>query len=331
MTPQISILMAAYNAADFIEQAIESVLAQTFRDWELIVSDNASTDGTADIVARLAAQDERIRLFCNETNVGAEKNFNLCYQRTDPHSPYFIMLPADDWWLPEALERLWQTASANPDVAVTYSDIYRTDATGNALNTYFEMLELAVPPPGKHQAVRELYETNYIPAQTALISRQWFQQLFPWNGPLFEELSYANDYFLFLVLASRGGLMYALHDVLGYYRKHDGALTMPQNILPRLHNNAKVFDLLEEFTPPGLEAVRLQQLSNWLAKLGFAFVESGCPHKARPVLRQAANVSPSPRLDLKTAHLIASLPLPVKTRALLWRMARTANSLLPNS
>ena len=78
-TPRVSIGLPVYNGDNFVGQAIESLLAQTYEDIELIVSDNASTDGTEDICRTFAAQDERVRYFRNAENIGLVRNYNQTF------------------------------------------------------------------------------------------------------------------------------------------------------------------------------------------------------------------------------------------------------------
>lgn len=101
--PTVSVIMPAYNAERFIEEAIRSVMAQTVTDWELLVLDDGSTDGTADIVCQIAAEDERIRYLPNEQNMGVartrNRGFDLC------NGKYVALLDSDDVWLPDKLAR----------------------------------------------------------------------------------------------------------------------------------------------------------------------------------------------------------------------------------
>lgn len=101
--PAVSVVMPAYNAEKYIEEAIYSVRSQTFRDWELIVVDDCSTDGTPEIVARLAREDGRIHLYRSDRNSGAaatrNRGLSLCRGR------YVALLDSDDRWMPEKLER----------------------------------------------------------------------------------------------------------------------------------------------------------------------------------------------------------------------------------
>jgi glycosyltransferase involved in cell wall biosynthesis len=108
-----SIVVPAYNAAPFLGQAVESVLAQTVGDWELVVVDDGSTDGTAAAARASAGRDPRIRLV-QQPNGGQAQARNRGLAETSAASPYLIFLDADDVWEREALEVLLAALEADP-------------------------------------------------------------------------------------------------------------------------------------------------------------------------------------------------------------------------
>lgn len=99
--PLVSVCIPVYNCKNYVAQAIDSVLSQTFTDFELIIVDNASTDGTLEIIARYT--DSRIRLIRNKTNLGLEANWNKSVR--EAKGEYIKLLPADDFLYPLCLER----------------------------------------------------------------------------------------------------------------------------------------------------------------------------------------------------------------------------------
>ena len=103
MRPFVSVIMPAYNAERFVEKAIRSVMVQTFTNWELLVLDDGSSDSTRAIVERLAAEDSRIRLICNETNLGTAATRNRGLELMQ--EGYAAFLDCDDVWHPEKLSR----------------------------------------------------------------------------------------------------------------------------------------------------------------------------------------------------------------------------------
>jgi len=133
--PMVSIGMPIFNAEAYLAEAIESVLAQTFRDFELIVCDNASTDATERICREFAGRDERIRYYRNETNIGAAANFNLAFEHA--RGEFFKWMAHDDRIAPSYLERC---------VAMyTNTDRERDAAQPQAANERHEEVVLVFP------------------------------------------------------------------------------------------------------------------------------------------------------------------------------------------
>ncbi len=99
----VSIVMPMYNCADFVAQSIESVLAQTYPYWELLVVDDVSTDNSVAIVEEYAKQDARIRLLHNPVNSGAAESRN--YALREATGRWIAFLDSDDLWLPEKLAK----------------------------------------------------------------------------------------------------------------------------------------------------------------------------------------------------------------------------------
>lgn len=101
-SPKVSVLIPTYNYANFLDEAIESVLAQTFTDFELIIVDNCSTDNTSEVVKKYLA-DKRISFYINETNLGLVGNWNKCLEYA--RGEYVKFLCADDKFYPQLLEK----------------------------------------------------------------------------------------------------------------------------------------------------------------------------------------------------------------------------------
>lgn len=132
-TPRVSIGLPVYNGAAFLAEALDSLLAQTFRDFELLVSDNASTDATAAICRERAAHDERMRYIRNETNVGAMRNFNNVFALA--RGEYFKWAAHDDLHEPAYLERCVALLDARPELVLVHSQIRDINETGTTIRT----------------------------------------------------------------------------------------------------------------------------------------------------------------------------------------------------
>ena len=128
-TPRVSIGLPVYNGEEFLEEAIVSILSQTYQDFELIISDNASTDLTEKICQKYAAQDARIVYSRNVENVGIMNNHNLTFRRA--RGEYFRFAGYDDVWAPTLLERLVTELDKRPEVVVCYPAFVLIDGQGN--------------------------------------------------------------------------------------------------------------------------------------------------------------------------------------------------------
>src|SRR3990172_5433048 len=126
--PVVSIGLPVYNGENYIEKAINSILSQTFKDFELIISDNASTDNTMDICKILSAKDRRIRYYRNEINRGAAWNFNRVFQLA--RGKYFQWACHDDVWIPTLLERYVEVLDQMPKVVLCYTKTTYIDEHG---------------------------------------------------------------------------------------------------------------------------------------------------------------------------------------------------------
>lgn len=142
MNKRVSILVAAYNAEKFIAHTIESVLDQTFSDWELIVCDDGSVDGTNKVIQSYADNDSRITLITQE-NKGAAIARNKAYEASS--GEYIVLLDADDMILPEKLEIQTTILNQNPAIGVVYGDTWFCDEQGKRIE-----LE-SVRYPGQHR------------------------------------------------------------------------------------------------------------------------------------------------------------------------------------
>ena len=128
-SPTVSVCMPVYNGSAYIAESIESVLAQTYKDFCLIISDNCSTDGTADIIRKF--KDSRIRYVRNEKNLGLVGNHNRCIELSE--TKYVNIWHDDDIMLPENLEKKISVLEKNNHVGLIFSNVERIDEEGKEL------------------------------------------------------------------------------------------------------------------------------------------------------------------------------------------------------
>lgn len=129
--PKVSIGLAVYNGEKYLEQAIESILSQTFGDFELIISDNASTDRTSEICMYYASRDARIRYSRNQTNIGGANNENLTFMLA--RGEYFRWAAHDDVCAPDLIRRLVQALDENPEAVLAMTIIMNINDKGEPL------------------------------------------------------------------------------------------------------------------------------------------------------------------------------------------------------
>ncbi len=127
--PRVSIGLPVYNGERYLAEALDSILDQTFRDFELIVSDNASTDRTEEIARAYAQRDPRIRYVRNRINLGATRNFNRVFALAS--AEYFKWVAVDDLCAPTYLARCVELLDRVPDAALAYAGARWIDERGD--------------------------------------------------------------------------------------------------------------------------------------------------------------------------------------------------------
>jgi glycosyltransferase involved in cell wall biosynthesis len=161
MTPKVSIGLPVYNGERFIEEALESILAQEFGDFELIISDNASEDGTRDICQRYARRDGRIRLSGFGRNRGGAGNYNHVFSLASGR--YFKWAAHDDALAPSYLRLCTEALDgAPPDVVLVYPRTILIDAEGAKLREYPDNMDLRCARPSQRfrHVIRRMHEPH---------------------------------------------------------------------------------------------------------------------------------------------------------------------------
>jgi glycosyltransferase involved in cell wall biosynthesis len=130
-SPRVSIGVPVYNGERFLEEALESLLSQTFEDFELTISDNASSDNTPDICRAYLRQDRRIRYMLNEKNIGVNRNYNRLFQVSS--GEYFKWAAADDVCDPRLIARCVEVLDRDRTVVLAYGKTAFINERGNKL------------------------------------------------------------------------------------------------------------------------------------------------------------------------------------------------------
>ncbi len=143
--PQVSVVTPVYNGEPYLAECIESVLAQTYSNWEYIIVNNRSTDRTAEIAQRYAEKDKRIRVCHNEKLLDIISNHNRAFSLISPSSKYCKVVSADDWLFPECLAKMVSLAKANPSVGIVGS--YQLSGVGSDWRNW-RIKWVGLPYPG---------------------------------------------------------------------------------------------------------------------------------------------------------------------------------------
>lgn len=204
---KVSVIVPTYNRAHIITEAIDSILNQTFKDFELIIVDNYSSDNTESVVKSYS--DKRIRYFKNQNNGLVSINRNYGIKKSC--GEYIAFLDDDDLWLPEKLEKQVELLDLNKELGLVYSDIYIIGSNGDLReNTYFHRIK-----PTRGNAFNELLQGNFIPMLTVVIRREVLDKVGGFNP----RYKICQDYDLWLRIAEHYPVDF-IEDPLAKYRVH---------------------------------------------------------------------------------------------------------------
>jgi len=157
--PKVSIGLPVYNGERFLSVAIESLLGQTFRDFELIICDNASTDGTEALCHHFMRIDPRIRYYRNSKNLGATANFNRTFELAD--GEYFKWAADDDLCAPDFLKRCVRILEKDTSLVLCHSEVKFIDENGEFLKTYDYSMLPNIGSPEPHLRFADLIRTKH--------------------------------------------------------------------------------------------------------------------------------------------------------------------------
>ena len=172
--PEISIIMSVYNGEDYLAETMDSIVNQTYKDWELIAINDCSTDSTAQILSSYAEKDERIKVYTNEVNLKLQASLNKAISLCS--GKYIARMDADDICLPKRFERQYKFMEENPDISLSScrfmtvkKGVYISGGVGGRCDSDAIRAMLLVSNPILHPGViaraevlKEFeYDTNY--------------------------------------------------------------------------------------------------------------------------------------------------------------------------
>jgi glycosyltransferase involved in cell wall biosynthesis len=203
--------MPSYNYEEYIPEAIESVLKQTFNDFELIIIDDASKDNSKKIIQLFDKKNIKIRSFFHKENQGLAKTVNECIKKAK--GKYISYFSSDDIWFKEKLEKQLKILEKDEDLIV-WSEGLIVDAKSNFTGELFTRIHSALNRKKSGDIFEELLKNNYICGQSLIYKRENLK-----NVRFDEHLKYLGDY-KFIVDLAREYKFYFIPEPLVMYRIH---------------------------------------------------------------------------------------------------------------
>ena len=242
---KISIIFTSYNHKEFLAQALDSLLDQTFKDFELIIVDDCSTDGSQNLIKSYAT-DSRVKLFLLDKNTGSyvhSSNFGA----SKASSEYIIFAQCDDFAESTQLEKLYNEMQSNPKVGVVYSSSRMIDINGNYLGSDFEYrgnkfrTQCALNAYINNLDMRDyLLDSCVIPnLSAALIKRSLFEKI----GGLSSKYLVLADWDFWLKMSIECDFYY-IRESLNNFRQHNSTI---RNSVKLNLQIAEVFEMYYSF------------------------------------------------------------------------------------
>jgi glycosyltransferase involved in cell wall biosynthesis len=214
-TPRVSVGVPVYNGERYLEEALDSILSQTFNDYELIISDNASNDRTEVICRNYAGRDRRVRYYRSPENRGAPWNFNRVFELS--RGEYFRWHCADDFIDPELLQKCVNVLDNNPEVILCYPSAIRVDVHGKFITYYDSRLDLRYP------SAKDRFHHFYRNVGLCIVQYGLIRSNVLRKTSLFGN--YIGSDIVFLAELTLYGLFFEIPEYLFYVRLHPQAST----------------------------------------------------------------------------------------------------------
>lgn len=206
MNPEISVVLPTYNGARFIQQSIESVLVQTFLNWELIIVDDCSTDNTFELVKVYADSDKRIKIISNKVNKKLPASLNIGFKQAKGR---FLTWTSDDnYYAPNAFEKMLNVFKNNPSIDFVYADMCIVDSVGRLLKYKH-----------RHNEICTLYHGCI--GACFLYNRKLYESF----GGYSEDMFCAEDYEYWMRLWVNKTRFYHIKEYLYAYRSNPASLS----------------------------------------------------------------------------------------------------------
>lgn len=202
---KVSIIVPMYNAEKFIGKTIESVLSQTYENWEMLIMNDVSTDNSLAVVSEFVKKDKRIKIVNTEKNVGVVKGRNFLIELAS--GKYIAFLDSDDYWHSEKLEKQIKFMKGK-NASISCTEYTRVRENGEKIN------EVIIKPEISYT---DMLKNNYLGCLTVMYDVEKIGKRY------FKELDKNEDYVLWLEIVKDVKTIYGLKENLAYYRVLDNS------------------------------------------------------------------------------------------------------------
>jgi len=229
---KVSIITPVFNVAELVGATIDSVLSQTYGDWEMLLVDDVSTDGSWNVIQSYADKDPRIKSWRLARNSGAAKTRNFAIDQANGR--FIAFLDHDDIWLPDKLQKQVKFSLAK-SAAITHTDYEYIDASGNRIGKIIRAHKLLT--------YRKMLAYNYIGCLTAMYDTEKIG-----SKVFMPDILKRQDYALWLKIMRNGHYAYGLNETLALYRT--GRKSLSSNKLDSAMYNFKLLREIEGLSKP---------------------------------------------------------------------------------
>ena len=211
----IDILLATYNGEKYLKEQIDSILNQTYKNINLIISDDASKDGTREILKEYEEKDKRIKVFYQENNLGYVKNFEFLLKQVQ--SNVFMLSDQDDFWMPQKVEKTYE-ALKNNDADLAFGDLEVVDQN---LNTIYPSFNDFMKLSRKIKKYINSYKLNYlyccVTGCTVMLKKKWISKIIPIPK---DSKHLIHDHWIGIIVGVNNGKSVYIPEKYIKYRQH---------------------------------------------------------------------------------------------------------------
>lgn len=215
--PLVSVCIPVYNGARYLQETLQSVCDQSYRNLEILIQDNASTDGTAEIIERMSGADDRILVERNAINVSMAVNWNLAMRR--PQGKYVLLLSADDLIDPTFVQTCVEHLEADPEIDFVSTEhrlLFGSDTRSRKITSSAGRKKLNCT---------EILLKNPFSINFTVFRRAYLEHMNISSGRVFRDPYFTCDYDLWIRSARAGATAYFVPEAMATYRVHGASLS----------------------------------------------------------------------------------------------------------